>query len=933
MTWGNDNNNNNNNNNQWSNNWNAPTPSFEKQNTTISNVTSDNKKNNGRSISTTTALSVAPNSRTSTTTKLSVAPNSTITTTIDNNMYHALVLDSGPIIRQYNISNLIQHAQKFYTVSAVISEIRDAKARERLQTLPFLLEIRNPQPTSMTAVTNFSRQTGDYASLSHVDLQVLALTYELEKEGCSGKIEHVRTQPKAKTILQEKQKQLEAKAATVEADKGAGIVVDVNENNSIVSSSLSKQHLQKLQKEKKKIMKEKTMIEQCEVEDWSNFWKKYNQVSQQITTLEQTMGLTNESSIDEYDNNAMLENAEEVDEGYDDYDIIEHDEEEERVVELDDDEEEFEEPEQQQQEIAASLLPPATSWATMSTPNTATAAAATVLNNNNNIHIHTAVTTIAAAQQQQQQEEQVQERLITTTTTIDNDAMSDGQFSDAEEGEDFFQFHLPTSTPSPQKNPNPQKDNVNDDIDDYDDDDKFGDAEEGFQFNLPTSNTNINYTFGNSAATTISSTGTTTNNNNTLDNNNNEEEPKLEFPSLVAAAITTIMQQVALTDDTTKTPAILAKERAEQKRIEAMKSVSNSGKQYNSFRNYRDIIKPKQEKPPTAVNDDDDHKEDQEQQEQKDNDDITTAVENKQTSSRILGYTAAGSQHMQEEEDDGQGWVSSIQDIQKMKAIGKLNPKTDPSTIDASLTTSTKKKKKKHKLFTEMPNPPIHQRTACTTTDFAMQNVLLQMNLELLSVDGIRIHRMKTWVMRCGACFMVYPSDANDASSSSLYRNNRRLFCSRCGCGDMMQRIAASVNRETGKLKLHFSKKYKNNLRGTKFSLPKPSSTKVDRYRGDLLLREDQLLMGCWNQKVRKSSSKKAMESIFGCDLAENVGCYKTRGNNNNNNGMDGGNNGMGGLIRVGFGRRNPNAAKGGRERRGKKKKNVKNKACGLRRY
>ena len=110
----------------------------------------------------------------------------------------------------------------------------------------------------------------------------------------------------------------------------------------------------------------------------------------------------------------------------------------------------------------------------------------------------------------------------------------------------------------------------------------------------------------------------------------------------------------------------------------------------------------------------------------------------------------------------------SIQDIQNMKAIGKLNPKTDPSMINASLTTSTKKKKK-NKIFTEVPNPPIHQRTACTTTDFAMQNVLLQMNLEILLVDGIRIHRMKTWVMRCGACFMVYPGNANDALSSSLY--------------------------------------------------------------------------------------------------------------------------------------------------------------------
>lgn len=37
-----------------------------------------------------------------------------------------------------------------------------------------------------------------------------------------------------------------------------------------------------------------------------------------------------------------------------------------------------------------------------------------------------------------------------------------------------------------------------------------------------------------------------------------------------------------------------------------------------------------------------------------------------------------------------------------------------------------------------------------------------------------------------------------------------------------MQRIAASVDGKTGRLKLHLSKKYKTNTRGTKFSLPAP---------------------------------------------------------------------------------------------------------------
>ena len=42
-----------------------------------------------------------------------------------------------------------------------------------------------------TSVTDFSKQTGDYASLSAVDLRVLALTYQLEKEHVGT--EHIKT--------------------------------------------------------------------------------------------------------------------------------------------------------------------------------------------------------------------------------------------------------------------------------------------------------------------------------------------------------------------------------------------------------------------------------------------------------------------------------------------------------------------------------------------------------------------------------------------------------------------------------------------------------------------------------------------------------------------------------------------------------------------
>jgi len=48
-------------------------------------------------------------------------------------------------------------------------------------------------------------------------------------------------------------------------------------------------------------------------------------------------------------------------------------------------------------------------------------------------------------------------------------------------------------------------------------------------------------------------------------------------------------------------------------------------------------------------------------------------------------------------------------------------------------------------------------QVACTTADYAMQNVLLQMGLNLLSVDGLRIGKVKNWVLRCHACTKYVP--------------------------------------------------------------------------------------------------------------------------------------------------------------------------------
>ncbi|KAI4237332.1 MAG: hypothetical protein LQ352_007946 [Teloschistes flavicans] len=108
---------------------------------------------------------------------------------------HTIILDAGPMLKNDPpIPSLLAKADRLVTVAAVISEIRDATARSRIETTwkPFL-EISSPSSQSLKLVTDFARKTGDLAVLSRPDLDILALTYEfeLQKNGSS----HIRTVP------------------------------------------------------------------------------------------------------------------------------------------------------------------------------------------------------------------------------------------------------------------------------------------------------------------------------------------------------------------------------------------------------------------------------------------------------------------------------------------------------------------------------------------------------------------------------------------------------------------------------------------------------------------------------------------------------------------------------------------------------------------
>eukprot|EP00842_Homolaphlyctis_polyrhiza_P000031 jgi/Hompol1/1028/HPOL_004430-RA len=123
-------------------------------------------------------------------------------------------------------------------------------------------------------------------------------------------------------------------------------------------------------------------------------------------------------------------------------------------------------------------------------------------------------------------------------------------------------------------------------------------------------------------------------------------------------------------------------------------------------------------------------------------------------------------------------------------------------------------------------DPKSMPSVACMTTDFAMQNVLMQMNLKVLSVDGVVVRQLKNWVMRCHACFKVT-------------KDMEKRFCPSCGNNTLM-RTSYSIDAN-GQARYFLKRNFQYNLRGTTFSIPMPKGGKAGRNTNpDMILREDQ---------------------------------------------------------------------------------------------
>lgn len=88
---------------------------------------------------------------------------------------------------------LQEYAEQVLTVPDVVAEVRNKRQIRRLCVLPFDLQVREPRPESIKHCVEFAKKTGDYASLSGIDLKVISLTYELEADNVGT--DHLRQEP------------------------------------------------------------------------------------------------------------------------------------------------------------------------------------------------------------------------------------------------------------------------------------------------------------------------------------------------------------------------------------------------------------------------------------------------------------------------------------------------------------------------------------------------------------------------------------------------------------------------------------------------------------------------------------------------------------------------------------------------------------------
>lgn len=135
-------------------------------------------------------------------------------------------------------------------------------------------------------------------------------------------------------------------------------------------------------------------------------------------------------------------------------------------------------------------------------------------------------------------------------------------------------------------------------------------------------------------------------------------------------------------------------------------------------------------------------------------------------------------------------------------------------------------------------------RVACMSTDFAVQNVLKQINLNIAALDGRLIKQMRTYILRCYACF----------KTTSIMT---KLFCPNCG-HKTLKRVAVSMD-ENGQRVVHINLRRPLTAKGKNQSIPRPRGGK---HSSNPILFEDQPIPKQFPSRVARTKTN-AMDEDY----------------------------------------------------------------------
>ncbi|KAG6098811.1 hypothetical protein E4U30_007501 [Claviceps sp. LM220 group G6] len=189
-----------------------------------------------------------------------------------------------------------------------------------------------------------------------------------------------------------------------------------------------------------------------------------------------------------------------------------------------------------------------------------------------------------------------------------------------------------------------------------------------------------------------------------------------------------------------------------------------------------------------------------------------------------------------------------------------INDESD-SDSDGWITPSNLKKHQAQDSHSNTAPQPLQKtlQAAMLTSDYAMQNVALRINLNLVAPSFARITYLKNWVLRCHGCF-------------SITKDMDKQFCPKCG-QPTLTRASCSTDSK-GNFQIHLKKNFQWNKRGNVYSLPKAvhgsANGRLSKGQGgqggwgaELILAEDQKEYTKMTEEQRRRQKKDIMDEDY----------------------------------------------------------------------